>query len=163
MSTSGIASACLICGQRVSRFWGIGATYSPHGSSPDDVHADISVAGFCRAHRDEIVPFARKLIEDKGTVLSLSRPSNFARARSSGSSPSHPLRSLRLSTSSAGRGVSRGWIAEAPASAERWLEGRFAARPARTESDLWHVRVSDCAGLSRLQTRSQPRERHRMS
>ena len=60
--------ACLICGQRVSRFWGIGASYVPPDSTDESALSDISVAGFCRAHRDDVIDEVRTLVKAKGTV-----------------------------------------------------------------------------------------------
>jgi hypothetical protein len=59
---------CLICGQRVSRFWGIGASYVPPDVTDDSALSDISVAGFCRAHRADVIDEVRALVEAKGAV-----------------------------------------------------------------------------------------------
>jgi hypothetical protein len=47
----------------------VGSTYVPNGSNDDDVLSDISVAGYCRAHREAVVPEVRRLVEAKGTIL----------------------------------------------------------------------------------------------
>jgi len=65
---------CLICDQKVSRFWGVGATYLPHGSETGELASDVSVVGFCRLHREDVIPAALAVIQQKGEILRLLEP-----------------------------------------------------------------------------------------
>lgn len=60
-----VPGICLICGQRASRFWGIGGTYE---TSPGELLSDISVAGFCLAHRQGVLEEVRLQLDKKGIV-----------------------------------------------------------------------------------------------
>ncbi|KAA1397848.1 hypothetical protein [Aeromicrobium ginsengisoli] len=102
-----VTGACAVCGQRVSRYWGIGATYVPHGETGEDVLSDITVAGFCRTHKDQVIEVARADTAAKGTIQTFMDPFElrehqvrdfFAMAASigPGSPPDSPIFSQRL-------------------------------------------------------------------
>ena len=62
--------SCLVCDKRVGQFWGTGAFYLVDG----EPFTDISVLGFCKAHRDESLVQYRAITEAKGTDVQFFEP-----------------------------------------------------------------------------------------
>jgi hypothetical protein len=75
VKANNVTGSCAVCGQRVSRYWGVGASYVPHGETgKDGVLSDITVAGFCRTHRDDVIALTKRNIEAKGAIESFMEP-----------------------------------------------------------------------------------------
>lgn len=74
MGAKDVTGACAVCGQRVSRYWGIGASYVPHGETGEEALSDVTVAGFCLAHKDQVIEVARADIAAKGEIQQFMEP-----------------------------------------------------------------------------------------